>query len=51
MTALSQEDRDWLRKSRAASGVPENVTDQHAINQVATLVLNSETLMPRKRAS
>lgn len=43
MSDLSMEDRDYLRRSRKVSGVPEKVTDPTAIERISSLVLNSET--------
>jgi hypothetical protein len=45
---LSDEDRAYLRKSRAASGVPEKVADSRAVERIAALVLNSETIRVMK---
>jgi hypothetical protein len=40
MSALSSEDREWLRRSRAASGVPDHLTDQRAVERITGLVLS-----------
>lgn len=54
---LPDEDRAYLRRSRAASGVPEKITDSRAVERIAALILNSETQVEhrsdnrRKRAS
>jgi hypothetical protein len=48
--SLSPEDREYLRRSRQASGVPEKVTDMATIERLVGSVRNSSSRFPPQRS-
>jgi hypothetical protein len=48
-TGLDDELREFVRRTRAASGVPETVEDPTALAAVGTLLTNAAPVQPRRR--